>query len=408
MGRIYEDWIEGFISHTVGMKCPAIFREWAGISAVAAALQRTVYSRVNTQHLFPNLYILLIGPPGTGKTNAIRHARECVRKLSTIPMTPSRLTQRVFYNELLGAGNTSFDSKTQMPEVHHSLTAMIDEFSVFCRPANTEFMADLAEVYDCPDPFEYRTATQGEIIAPNSYFNLIGGATPKYLGEAWKSTTLDQGFPSRVIIVYSKESKMPQPLEPDDVIDERERVKSGQIRDLANDLEYINQMKGRFTWSEESYSLYNKWCMTGLHPRPKDPRLEAYCERRHTHLGKMCMIVSASRGEDMEITAFDYKRALEMLIRVERSMPRAIDAMGANPLRDAAVMVHNFVKAESAKSENGVPERKIRNLLLNEVDPMRVQPLINELEAAEWVYCIGDAPARRFFVKREDKDEDSS
>ena len=397
MTQHFDDWIEGFVEYTEGVKSPTVFRQWAAASTVSAALQRCNFTRISKQNLYPNMFVLLIANPGVGKSNAIKMARNIARGVLAINLTPTRLTPRAFYNELEACRSDPIMDTAISPDayVHSSLNAMIDELSVFVRPRASELMADLADTYDCPDPFEYKTATQGEILVENSFFNMIGGATPGYLKESWTKTVLDEGFPARCIIIFSEE-RMKTRLFDDSPEDEARQ--DDLAEKLRQDLRKIADLRGRFVWERSASDAFESWLSDdGLPPKPKDIRLAHYNERRIVHIGKLCMILSASRSLDMEITKEDFERAQQLLLLAESQMVHAIESMGANPYRDAMVHARQFVTGFVNRNKKGCPENRVRQILINEVDPGKTNSLLEEMTLAKWLRYEGEAPGRRFF-----------
>src|SRR5689334_563848 len=66
--RRLSDWIDGFYKYTEGLPTNSLFRKWVGISAIAGALERKTWVHTMGSDLFPNLFVVLCSPPGTGKT----------------------------------------------------------------------------------------------------------------------------------------------------------------------------------------------------------------------------------------------------------------------------------------------------------------------------------------------------
>jgi hypothetical protein len=384
MARRFDNWIGAFVQYTEGVKSPEVYRRWSAASAVASALQRRVWMRLGRQNLYPNLYVLLIGDPGTGKSNAIKFARNVVRKLPPIHLTPARITAAAFYMELEEAKGTIINVFKGMDMYrYHALTAMVDEFSVFVRPGMGDFMSDLADLFDCPDPFESKTKHAGESVFPNSWLNIIGGATSKYLKETWSGTVLDEGFPSRCIIVHSDDIVEVRLFDADE--EEAEKKDNEMQTELAKALEDIALMRGKFTWEEKAKAHMTSWHKDGLPPIPRDIRLQHYNHRRVIHAAKLAMICSAAKRDDQEILLEDLKDAKEMLLHAENHMTDALEPVGANPIRDQMVMARRFVEAEYRRTKKLVPEHKIRNILLNEIDPAKMRSVIAEMIYAGWI-----------------------
>jgi hypothetical protein len=93
-------WITSFVEATDHLDSPQLFRKWAAINALSAALERKVFLRVQHRQLFANLYTLLVGPPGVGKTTAIEFAR-AVFDLSRLQLAPPKVTRESLSNSSL-------------------------------------------------------------------------------------------------------------------------------------------------------------------------------------------------------------------------------------------------------------------------------------------------------------------
>ena len=67
-GRNYPDWIDACASAAQGSITPPIFRKWAALSAIAGALGRRCWYDAGEYKVRPNLYTVLVAPPGFGKS----------------------------------------------------------------------------------------------------------------------------------------------------------------------------------------------------------------------------------------------------------------------------------------------------------------------------------------------------
>src|SRR3974377_55752 len=86
------DWIENFFNLTECIPSPPIFRLWCGIATVAGALERRVWVVSAGKRVFPNLYTLLVGHPGTGKTQAIEHVSYLWYSCRALFISPQHVT----------------------------------------------------------------------------------------------------------------------------------------------------------------------------------------------------------------------------------------------------------------------------------------------------------------------------
>ena len=63
---LITDWFS-YTSATQDDRSPEIYRKWSGISLVAGAMERKVWVKTGMNRTYCNLYVLLVGPSGTGK-----------------------------------------------------------------------------------------------------------------------------------------------------------------------------------------------------------------------------------------------------------------------------------------------------------------------------------------------------
>lgn len=400
MTRQIDDWISGFLDYTTGLKSPEIFRRWAAISSVAGALGRRVDIRIEGQIQFANLYVILTSPPGIGKSNALKRGRALLQEVQTIHLTPTKLTERAMYGVMEDAFESSIDKAGGL-FTHSSVTAMIDELALFLPRGNLEFMETLSEIYDNPMLFEYRTHHVGENRIEKPCLNLAGGIAVKHLKERFTDEALDQGFPSRVILIYSME-KIKVPLFSGVNAAATEDAKNKIYGQLIHDLNEIHQMQGRFRWQKESAQYLEAWVEEDMQPRPQDVRLDHYCTRRLAHITKLCMILSSSRDNDLVIELKDVKEARDILLAAEHQMTNAIDALAGNPYYDQSETARKFVEARCRQRKKPVPERDLRRMLLRDVPPQVVGYMVDSLVDAGIIKKHSGEKPRRLFIPADD------
>lgn len=73
----------GWVFYGIYRTLPEIFRQWGGISCVAGASERKVWIRSMKMDLYPNLYTILVAPPGISKSVAL-YCWKCSGELETI------------------------------------------------------------------------------------------------------------------------------------------------------------------------------------------------------------------------------------------------------------------------------------------------------------------------------------
>lgn len=380
--RKLPNFLAGFLDYTEGIKSPARFRSWACVSLVAGALERKVWVRVMDYDVYPNLYVLLVGPPASGKSLACKAASTVARKISTIRLAPNDVTTASFYDAVEEAAKTT-PRTNAMPYIHHSLTALISELGQFLKEADTIFMNALTEAYDCEEVFHKRRRTTESNTIQNIWFNMLGCVTPRYLAQIITPQALEQGFPSRCIQVYCDRELADTVKVPlfrhgeDDIL--RRKSKATILELLQHDLEDIHLIQGEFVFDLEASDALQKWVDSGMQPMPMDSRFEYYCDRRVIHFVKLATVISAMRNNSKLITLEDFYFAKQFLTGAEQFMHKAVEAMGSNQLYVQMQSAVKFVEAYFAKNKKPTPEHILRQRLHREVPLNMMDFLLDSL-----------------------------
>ncbi len=334
MPRLVRDWIESYLDFTDNSEAPKIYHEWVAVSVIASVLQRKCWLEWE-KPIYPNLYIVLVGPSGCRKGTAMYFGASFLREAG-IKLAAEAITREALIRELNGSTVFSTTPNGEQ-EMHASLTIYSEELTVFLGYNNIQLMQDLADWYDCRSTWKYVTKNMGTDDIVNVWVNLIGATTPQLIQSALPQDAVGGGLTSRMIFVYAdkKGKVVPGPFM---------SPKAKRIREeLATDLESIASISGSFEMSEKYWDRYHDWYIDQeKNPPISDLTLEAYLSRRSTHLRKVSMIMSASERDDRLLTVEHFDKAISLLERTESKMSRTFAGFGASRTSDvmAKVMSH--------------------------------------------------------------------
>ena len=331
-------WVEAFVAETDYVPSPKIFRQWGAISAVAGALERRVW--VNTPGvLYPNLYVLLLGPPGVGKTETSWRVQQLMSMLDDHHTAPSNMTKAAFIDALNDASRIILQEEDSVE--YNSLYIISNELGTLIDSYNREFLGTLTDLYDCKGYTERKRTAKLNITIDKPQVNMLASATPAWLSDIMPEGAWDQGFLSRVIIVFSGDNS-PKPL--------FGSTNTGLSEALQESFTEIGELHGEMEFTTEAAKLANDWHMAGGPKRPDHPRLNNYNTRRTAHLLKLMMIACASDFGHLTITADHYRTALGWLLDAEHYMTDVFKAMVVGG--DSRVMEEtwHYVRQRSAKT----------------------------------------------------------
>lgn len=312
--------------------------------------------------LYPNLYVVLVGHPGVGKTRTIRKAKEYLLEIPDYHIAPTSMTAASLIDTLV-------DSKRMIvrlpdpPIEYNSMLIAADELGAFVHKYDNEMIAVLSAFYD-PDPYGHsRRGKDIKIKIKSPQLNILCGSTPSNLLHFIPEGAWDQGFTSRLILVFSDERI---------VGDDFAVVTKSLSQELLYDLKLINAQVGEFTVTEEYRQAVNKWRADGEDPVPNHPKLTHYNTRRRAHIYKLSMISAIDTSPALILTEEDFFRARSWLEEAEMVMTDIFKAGASGSDTQAIDETYHFVLTYGKT----VPETKLINFIRERVPAHSVVRLL--------------------------------
>lgn len=379
-----ECFITAFCDATDHLPSPRDFREGAALWAVGSAGSRRIWTQlVPKRPIYPNLFMFLVGPPGTGKTEAIVPVVEHLRKSDTTKIAPNDVTKQSLLDRLSKSGSAvTFEGPPAAILDYHFMAVGIRELSNFMSQYDRDLAGLLTDLFDNP-PVNDETKRSGAgavIVRPG--LSLLAGTATKNLGVTIGKDLWGQGFMSRVIMVYSAEQN-----ELNFFADEAgvETVSSETVSlnmELVHKLSRIGNLKGRVYWSPEAQKAFKEWADGNFSPFPSHPKLVEYCARRFLHVAKLsCIFAMAS--ERMVIEGDDFLRARTWLEKTERSMPEIFKEMTMHSDGEVARELHMHCYALwTMDRKKWIPYSTMASFLMTKVATRDIKRIIENAEEA--------------------------
>lgn len=369
------DWISDFVHYTRHTGSPEIFRKWTAISIIGAALERKVWVWTKGSVLYPNAYIVLVAPPGVGKSEMTWRAGSFVRELKSHHVAHSSVTKAALIDNLKEAGRTVV-REMEIPAVvnFNSLYICSNELGVLLPSYDPEFMNTLTDIWDNKAYSEKRRTKDLVIEMKNPQLNMLAACPPGYVMSMLPEGAWDQGFTSRTLFIYSGESIMV------DLFDQPPEDDEGR-KTLLESLKTIGSIYGKIEWEEEAKSVIRNWLSEGCPPAPDHPRLFAYLPRRIVHVLKLAMIMCISETQALVMKPDHILRAIDYLIEAELNMPDIFKAGGASShARIIQETWHFLFKAFVKENKRPINQMRLINFVSNHVPAHQVQHVIAVME----------------------------
>lgn len=376
MPRELSDWLDSFLAYQERSEAPILYQKWVGLSTLAAVLQRKVWLPWEVD-IFPNLYIVLVGPSSARKGTAMAPALQLLRELE-IETSADSVTREALIRSMKLINYTYKDADTGEPILHSSMTIFSPELAVFLGYNNPDLISALTDWFDCRDPWTYLTINRGSDRIEKTWVNLIGATTPDLLPKILPQDAIGGGLTSRIIFVYSPRSTrvipFPQPT-PAQILLQTQ---------LRTDLKQIHKLQGEFTMSKEYAALYEPWYEDSvLHPVIEDPRFENYLGRRSLHLKKISMVLSASCKDTLVLEETDFLRAKEMLEEAERVMTRIYAGYGRAYYAQFLPRIEAMIAERKELRFAAIIER-----FMNDLEQKELTDIVATLAALDPPFCF--------------------
>ena len=321
-GRQLRNWLDSYLLYTDNHEPIRLYKEWMGVATLCAAMGRKVWFPWE-KFIYPNMYILLIGPPSARKGTAIFPAKNILRA-NNVPLCAEAITREAFFEDMEAATVSLKDMPPEYTcEFSSTYTVFSDEFTSFIGYDRGEFLANLCDLWDCPDHWTYRTKGRGVNRMRGVCLNLVAGTTPELLCKNLPAEAIGGGFTSRTIMVYADRKARtitdPRPSAQDKLL----------FNMLCQDIAHIHTLRGAFSCTDEWLKSYDNFYQEqDRNPPITHFKFEHYLGRRQTHLQKLCMALSIARSDKLCLEQEDFDRAVDLLVRTEKVMPAVFAGHG--------------------------------------------------------------------------------
>lgn len=318
-GRLLPDWIQAYMAYTAESQSPDEYHLWTALSTIAGAIRRKAFFDMSYFLLYPNQYMVLVGPAGRcKKSTAMRIGREMLRETPGCNFSSDSTTRERL---ILDLAQTYADG-------HSSMTAYSSEFASLLTSSGMDMVVFLTDIYDCPIEWSHRTKMGGTNKIKAPWLNLLGATTPDWIARSLPLDTVGIGLTSRIIFVYQDTPRIRDPFP-------KLSAEQVQLKELLiKDMSVIAQITGEYEFDAAADKLYREWDMKRqANPNPiDDPRLNGYYERKPMHVIKVAMLIAASRTNELVMTTDHLEQAFAMLEHIEPRMRSVFASVGKNPL----------------------------------------------------------------------------
>jgi len=347
--RELSDWITEFMHGAEWGEAPPQFYFWTAVATVAATLRRRVWLDMGTFTWYPNLYTVLVAPPGiVQKSSTSDLGMRLVKQIPGISQGPTTLTWQSIYDAFLAVG-TEFPITPTETRSEYALYVNSPELGITLNMKDTDMINQLIHMWDGYE-LKKRTRMDGELLIPTPCLNLITCTTPSWIAENVPQYLIGGGLTSRMLFIYGDKKARyvayPQRHLPPDYTERQGK--------LLRDLERISQIVGGFSLTPEAYAWGEEW-YEHFH-KVEAPKLDktligGYIARKQTLVHKVAMVLSISRDSSLVINRETLERASKLVSELEDNMPKVFSQIGTNKDSNASYQVLSFLERYGGQAD---------------------------------------------------------
>jgi energy-coupling factor transporter ATP-binding protein EcfA2 len=360
----HESFIDCVSPHT---DIPDTFIIWSALSLVGAALKNNVYFQIGTYTLYPNMFIVLVGPPGVGKGASMNILEQMITDTKPNQVV-NTLSDRITAERIIERISDGWSTAPQLKNMQlvlgkndHNCLLFSSEIRVLL--GASDWMLEFLEEAWSKTTYEYQTKNKGNVAIDNMCCSLLAASVPDFLRNVNREAhmVITGGFSSRCLFIYaenpSKDLPFPEPL--------KKNLKSKALYDnLILDLQEIGTLRGEFVIDTGARLRFEAFLRLNRAASSKDDSeaVANFRARIKAHILKLAMIFSVSRDNSLHISDMDMVNAIAEIQKILVSLIKLF--RGAGEGMDAAVTarVQDFIEKYGRVSKKEIFKALHRHL----------------------------------------------
>jgi hypothetical protein len=320
-----DDLVDLFALYIKGFRTCPLYRIWGGIALVSGAMERRIYTENDAYINWPNLFVMLAGPPASGKgiIDVVRRLWKSTKDDFDLPafyVGVDNATKASLVDGLAKAGQDPTHNPTQ-PYTYNCLLLPMEEFSEFFSTYDPSLLSFLTKMYNAPDDYEEERRGHGKTKIHAPIMSGIWGYQPDVMNKVLLKEGSDQGFLRRIILIWNHRADK-------NILFTEPPLDENLKKEICKRLGQIRMIKGAMKFQNDAIELLREWDDDDSpYPRPIHHHLQYYNETRTIYAIKLSMIASMSESTDMVIHLRHTERAIKWLLEAEAVMPEVFDNM---------------------------------------------------------------------------------
>ena len=399
--------LESFDEYYAHKEVPQEFKRISLLHAVSAVIGRQVWWRTQFGITYPNIFSLLVGGPGTGKSQAVEAAEDLILDLAQtqrIHLAAHNFTKASMLDQLAHAerdlvpdpSRNILDKILFDPEkateaqkqshaiemsdrVYHHLSIFNSEFGTMTGQYAPDMLSCLSTLFDSRPLFveQKRSSNKGEpIIIYNPSVSMITGSQPRFLTEHMPITAWQQGFATRLWIEY-----IPQSVERRGDLFGLGQGSTEIKLAMMRELERLSLVSGEIVFNPEAKDWLRTFYLTrDRETAPRHSILDGgHNDRRTLKVQKYAILVSLCRREELVVHVEDLELVFGWMMEADVRLVDMFEDMGTSSDAEVLQAVWEFINRKFIERKVGTATTEVRLFIARRGDVHKAPKYITEL-----------------------------
>jgi hypothetical protein len=343
------NFLRDYLTYAADNEAPKMFHVWAALTAVSASVGRRVFLAWGTRAMYCNIYVLLVGDAGNGKSITMVNFKKLFRAIKPeLQHSASRESPQGLWQFMTGNLDIKPPIEAGAMELikwpngqllpTHPMLILANEFLNFISMDDKGWINELNDIYD-EDMYHYRTknAGQNKVIGP--YITMLGGLTTDVALDMQKAKIISTGLARRVLFQFGSRRFE----DPHAFLTETEEQRAAFSR-CETHLNLLRKSAGEFQWNDQAKQWFKDWYDNHSQLTPKrSPQTRSWFTSKPDQLLKIAMVLSLCESVDFNLTVQNFREAAEFLEVLERDLYRIFGGVGRNETAGVAMQVFEYI-----------------------------------------------------------------
>lgn len=365
--RQLANWIVNYISAIDKVsESPIDYHLWTAISVIGAVLKDNVWVDMGTYKMYPNQYVVLVGPPGIGKGTAIHSANEFVRNppkkvpLAHYVMDSVTMPKLI---EILSAGfpRIAFSNGHMLSTTEAACIMQISELPVLLESNNNGMTNFLCEAWSRSD-YYYSTKNGGVQAIKNLCLSVVAACVPDFVKDInnTRGRVVSNGLTSRIIFVYGNEKSKKLPFS--------SSLSNTDVDYLSADLEIISRLNGKFSFELSTKQMFVDKYDQIVFEDDDSEVVKNFKARQPSHILKTAMAMSAASRDDLVIDDAAMTAAIAATDHIAKTLDVVFRGVGDSTLAAAQSRILQYMERKGIAGRGEILRDNYRHITAEDLD----------------------------------------